>query len=153
MTILENKIPPPIVTLIFGALMWCLADTPPALPFTLSASYVITALLYVTGLGFMLAGVISFKRADTTVNPLQPETATSLVTSGVYRFTRNPMYLGLVFLLMGWGVYLDSWIALTCIFPYMLFMQWFQIFPEEKALRALFAQDFINYIQQVRRWL
>ena len=99
------------------------------------------------------AGTRSFKRAQTTINPLRPTNASSLVTSGVYRFTRNPMYLGLLLLLLGWSVYLSSVVALVGPVFLVLYLGRFQIAPEERALTAKFGKDYLDYTSRVRRWL
>lgn len=101
----------------------------------------------------MLAGVISFRRARTTVNPLKPETATALVTSGVYRYTRNPMYLGMLAILVAWAAFLASPAALLGPLGFWTYIQRFQIRPEEKMLTSLFGRAFTDYTSRVRRWL
>ncbi|BAU77218.1 putative protein-S-isoprenylcysteine methyltransferase [Metapseudomonas furukawaii] len=100
-----------------------------------------------------LAGVLSFRLANTTVNPLKPETASSLVSSGVYRYTRNPMYLGFAVALVAWSIYLGSLVALLGVLGFVLYMNRFQIIPEEHALASLFREEFAAYRRRVRRWL
>jgi protein-S-isoprenylcysteine O-methyltransferase Ste14 len=110
-------------------------------------------LILAAGLLVMLAGVISFRRARTTVNPLKPDAATTLVTSGIYRYTRNPMYLGMLMVLLGWVVYLASPAALLGVLAFWAFIGHFQIRPEEHALAGLFGTTFTDYMSRVRRWL
>jgi protein-S-isoprenylcysteine O-methyltransferase Ste14 len=100
-----------------------------------------------------IAGVISFQRAKTTVNPTRPGSASALVVSGVYRVTRNPMYLGLLLVLLGWGVFLSNVLAFIWIPAYVAYMNRFQIAPEERALSCLFGQEFLAYKAKVGRWL
>ena len=107
----------------------------------------------IIGLFVMLAGVLSFRRMKTTVNPLQPGAATALVTGGVYRYTRNPMYLGMLLLLIGWAVYLSSPIALIGVLVFWFYISRFQIRPEERALAKLFGDGFSDYASRVRPWL
>ena len=99
MDILEHRIPPPIIGALIAAAMWgvALITASPALPEL--TRHAITAALVVAGLTFDLGALISFVRARTTVNPLQPGKASALVTTGIYRFTRNPMYVGMALLL------------------------------------------------------
>jgi protein-S-isoprenylcysteine O-methyltransferase Ste14 len=150
---LELRIPPPLVTLIVGGLMWGIAGLGPVL--TAPESVRITAALVVFAAGFAIAiaGVISFRLAKTTVNPLKPDTATSLVSSGVYRVTRNPMYLGLLVALVAWALYLASPVALIGLPAFWLYITRFQIIPEERVLAKLFGDSFTAYAAKVRRWI
>lgn len=149
---LDHKIPPPLVGLILAGAMWGIARATAATLAVADPVFAATAVALV-GIGFDVAGIISFRLAKTTVNPLRPEKASSLVTSGVYRYTRNPMYVGMLFLLMAWALYLDSPWALAGPLAFVLYMNRFQIGPEEKALEALFGDDFLDYKRRVRRWL
>jgi protein-S-isoprenylcysteine O-methyltransferase Ste14 len=100
-----------------------------------------------------LAGVVSFRRAKTTVNPLKPEKASSLVTGGIYKVTRNPMYLGLVLVLLAWAVFLSSAWALAGPVAFVLYMNRFQIEPEERVMGTMFGDNYSEYKARVRRWL
>ncbi len=152
MKALEHKIPPPLVGLTLAAAMWAITKYTAATLAVPDPVFAASAVALV-GIGFDIAGLVSFRLAKTTVNPLRPEKASSLVTSGVYRYTRNPMYVGMLFLLMAWALYLDSPWALAGPLVFVLYMNRFQIGPEEKALEALFGDDFIDYKERVRRWL
>lgn len=150
---LKNTIPPPIVALFFGALMWLAAKYVPGLAAP-GIWPMVTALVIVPiGIFFCLAGAVSFRRAKTTVNPLKPETATSLVTAGIYQYSRNPMYVGFALFLLAWAVYLSSPVALLGVVGFVLYMNHFQIAPEEAALETLFGREFAAYKARVRRWL
>jgi protein-S-isoprenylcysteine O-methyltransferase Ste14 len=133
--------------------MWYVASLTPSLNAPKTALFITAVGLGASGIFVMLAGVISFRRARTTVNPLKPETATALVTSGVYRYTRNPMYLGMLLLLVGWAVYLSSPVAFIGVLGFWLYIERFQIGPEERALSTLFRGAFSEYASRVRRWL
>ncbi len=113
----------------------------------------LTVSLVTIGCVFCIAGLVSFRLANTTVNPSKPEQATNLVTSGVYRFSRNPMYVGFVFILLGWGIWLSSLWALLCVAGFIAYLTLFQIIPEERALTQLFGEDYIQYKNKVKRWL
>ncbi|HSB48970.1 MAG TPA: isoprenylcysteine carboxylmethyltransferase family protein, partial [Burkholderiales bacterium] len=102
---------------------------------------------------FVIAGTISFALARTTINPMKPETTSSLVRSGVYGISRNPMYVGLLFVLAGWAAYLASAWALLGLVAFVPYMNRFQIAPEERALSALFGTEYTAYASKVRRWL
>jgi len=153
MNFIENKIPPPLVALIFAVLMWLVSPSEPNVALSLTVQVSIIAVLVLLGMGFSVAGLRSFKVSGTTINPLKPETASALVTAGVYQITRNPMYVGFVVLLMAWATYLGSFASLLCIVFFMAYIQRFQIVPEERALLSLFGQEFETYMSSVRRWL
>jgi len=154
MRFLELRIPPPLVGLIIAAAMWVIASwLRPLLPLPVSIRLPTAVFLALAGAAIALSGVISFRRAQTTVNPLKPETATSLVSKGIYRITRNPMYLGMLAVLLAWAAYLPSAWALFGPVAFALYITRFQIIPEEKALHSLFGPAFLEYTARVRRWL
>ena len=150
---LENRIPPPLVATAFGTLMWLYAQ--PELAMALSAAWRpgIALALVLLGIAVCLAGVLSFRGARTTVNPLRPDTASALVSSGVYRYTRNPMYLGFAIVLLAWSIFLAAPLTLVGVAGFVLYMNRFQIAPEERALTALFGEEFTRYQSRIRRWL
>lgn len=150
---LENKVPPPLVALVFGGLMGGASLGLPGLDLAWGTRLLLALPLIGAGLLFVLAGGISFRRARTTVNPLKPEAASALVTSGIYRYTRNPMYVGFALWLLAWGLYLASPLVLLGVQGFVLYMNRLQIAPEERALGRLFGADFAAYRQRVRRWL
>lgn len=106
----------------------------------------------VTGLCLNLLPKLTFGRQGTTVNPLHPERSTQLVTTGPYRWTRNPMYLGQALLLLGWALWLGQPLALACVAAYALWIDRLQIPAEEHALRSRFGADYSAYLDRVRRW-
>ena len=148
---LNNKIPPLVVVLFFALIMALIAHYS-VIDFSAFILY-LTVSLVTIGCVFCIAGLVSFRLANTTVNPSKPEQATSLVTSGVYRFSRNPMYVGFVFILLGWGIWLSSLWALLCIVGFIAYLTFFQIIPEERALTKLFGEEFTAYKARVKRWL
>jgi len=150
---LELKVPPVVVVLITAAIMWLIAWPLPGLPLPELLRWAALIIGVIAGAGISLAGVISFKRASTTVNPMTPSASSALITSGIYRHTRNPMYLGFLIALIGWGIYLASMLALIFAWLYTLYMDRFQIEPEERALNEKFGEAFQLYQKQVKRWL
>ncbi len=153
MTFLENRVPPPLVAIIFAAIMWGLSKFTSIIMLTATVKYSLVFSFVSVGIFFALAGAVSFRLAKTTVNPLKPETASSLVTSGIYQFTRNPMYVGFVAFLLAWASFLGmAWGALF-IAGYIAYIQRFQIMPEERALTKLFKDEFSAYKAKVRPWL
>ena len=146
---LEHRITPPLVAIVSGVLMW-LAVRPIA---PLGGRLWLALLVVLAGAAVCLAGVASFRRARTTVNPLKPESASALVISGIYRHTRNPMYLGFAIILLGWCVLLGSAWAVLGVAAFVLYIGRFQIRPEERALRELFGAEFDAFCSRVRRWV
>ena len=93
----------------------------------------------------------NFRRSRTSIVPVRP--ATTLVISGPYRFTRNPMYVGLALLTVALGLFMGTWWPIVLLFPVLLVVRLFVIAPEEQYLRRRFGADYIGYTQRVRRWL
>jgi protein-S-isoprenylcysteine O-methyltransferase Ste14 len=154
MRFLELRIPPPLVGLIIAGAMWFIASwLPPLLSLPASLRLPAAIILVLAGAAIALSGVVSFRRAQTTVNPLKPESTTTLVSTGIYGFTRNPMYLGMLVVLLAWAAYLPSVFALLGPAAFSLYITRFQIVPEERALHSLFGAAFVEYTQKVRRWL
>ncbi|MGH1487377.1 MAG: methyltransferase family protein [Cellvibrionaceae bacterium] len=153
MKYLKNKIPPPLVALLFGLLVWQASKLSISLTITdewrMGSTYTLIAL----GILFNLAAVISFKMAKTTVNPIRPESASSLVKSGIFKLSRNPMYVGMALFLAAWSAYLASPFSIILIIGFILYMTHFQIKAEEQALTILFGEEYLLYKQQVRRWI
>ena len=152
MNALELKIPPPLVLLIFAIAMWFAAPLTQSLPIALNVRIAMAVLLVVVGESISIAGIIRFRRAKTTINPMKAGNASSLVTGGVYQFTRNPMYVGMVLSLVGWAVYLASPITSLFVPLFVLYINRFQIAPEERVLTSIFGGDYVDYINRVRRW-
>ena len=146
-------IPPPIVALVSGLAMWGVAFLVPALsiafPFQSALGYVLIGL----GVSIDLISIAAFRKAKTTVTPLAPEKASSLVVSGLYRFTRNPMYLGLLLILSGVALLLGSPLNLAVLIAFVAYITAFQIKPEEVRLSEIFGSEYESYKGQVRRWI
>jgi protein-S-isoprenylcysteine O-methyltransferase Ste14 len=150
---LELKIPPPIVALGVVVLMWLASRLAAPLEVPLAMRVTAAVILLGIGIGLAFVGVTTFRRNGTTINPHQPQTATSLVSGGIYRFTRNPMYLGFLFDLLAWAAYLSNAAALLVALGFVLYMNRFQIIPEERALASLFGDEYAAYKRRVRRWV
>ena len=150
---LDHRIPPPVVGLLTAVLMAGLARVGPALPLADLARHGLTGVLVAAGLGLDLSGLLAFRASRTTLNPLRPRKAAALVTGGIYRFTRNPMYLGMLLLLLAWAVHLSALWAFAGLPLFVLYIGRFQIAPEEVAMLGLFGDDYRRYAARVRRWL
>ncbi len=148
---LKNKIPPPIVGLIFMGIIYLSRSL--TSPFIIEYQTIIAAEIAVFGLVVILTAGLQFKRHKTTVNPLKPETASSLVSDGIFKFSRNPMYLGMLCFLISAGVYLGAWSSVVIIPMFIIYMNEMQIKPEEQAIEQLFGDDYILYKKSVRRWI
>ena len=146
---LELKIPPVAVWLICALIMWGIARL---LPFGTLPPLPVVAMV-VAGIGVSFAGVWSFRKARTTVNPLEPSQATHFVSKGVYQLSRNPMYVGLACCLLAWVIWLSYLLTWIGILLFIAYMTRFQIIPEERALRLKFGKEYENYCLKVRRWL
>lgn len=153
MNVLELKIPPPLIALLCATGMWLTADA--TLPYPLSAAmrWALVAIYAALGAAFIVAGLLAFRQRRTTVHPMHPENASTLVTHGVYRITRNPMYCGMAALLLAWAAYLQSPFSVLGVAVFALYITQFQIKPEERILQRLFGAEFARYKSQVRRWL
>jgi protein-S-isoprenylcysteine O-methyltransferase Ste14 len=150
---LELAIPPPVVMLVIGLIMWLLSRLFPALALPWGSNVTAAVVLGLAGLAISLAGIASFKRASTTVDPRQPGQASTLVTFGIYRHSRNPMYLGVLLTLIGWAVFLGNVLALATAFAFVPYMNKYQIGPEERLLQEKFGGAFSAYKAKVRRWI
>lgn len=149
---MKLKIPPVALVLLVAALMWgveYISDSSLAFEGQRWITKGLFALCTVVGLFAMVA----FRKLKTTVDPLNPDKATSLVTIGIYHMTRNPMYLAMLLLLIGWAVKLGNPINLLPLIFFVWYMNQFQIKPEEEALANLFGEEYQVYCQKVRRWI
>ena len=148
---METKIPPPIVTLIFGLSIYFSRGVFQAVE--IQHSFYIGILLLLGGVTILISAVRSFKKDKTTINPLSPEQATKLVTDGIFKYSRNPMYLGMVFILSSMAVLFNLIGGIILIALFCFYITKFQIIPEERAMSNLFSQDFNKYKQATRRWI
>jgi protein-S-isoprenylcysteine O-methyltransferase Ste14 len=107
--------------------------------------------LMVLSIGLILWAALLFKRAGTNIRPFLPSTA--LVLSGPYRFTRNPMYLGMAGTLLGAGVFMGSITPFVVIPAFMALITERFIVREEEKLEAAFGREYLDYKARVWRWL
>ena len=153
MQLLELRVPPVALfiaaALVMAAVAGISGEWRGAFPGQLLAASLLLLLAGLVG----LAGVRAFARHATTVNPLRPERASRLVATGIYRYSRNPMYLSLLLALAAWATWLGSIAAAVVVPLFAWAMTRWQIRPEERALTALFGEEFEAYRRRVRRWL
>ena len=150
---LDHKVPPPVVMLVFALSMWLLSASESSMALALPWRRTLAIIMWSLGFTIAIAGLLEFWRAKTTVNPLSPEAASAMVTSGIYQYSRNPMYVGLLFALVGWAVWLSHLVAFGLLPFFILYINRFQIEPEERALSVKFGEQFRQYRNSVRRWL
>jgi len=149
---LETRIPPPIVMALVAGAMWVSRLAAPGLT-GVPALRVYAMGVLVLGIACALAGVFEFRRARTTVDPLHPEKASAVVDTGIYRITRNPMYLGMLLVLVAWAIWLANPVTLVGPVLFVPYMNRFQVRPEERALLRIFGEPYRAYLGRVRRWL
>ena len=153
MNALALKVPPVAQVIITAAAMYGVSKMVPALTFSLNGSTALAVGLGVMGMSLGVMGVTQFRIAQTTPNPQALEKVSSLVTSGIYRYSRNPMYLGLVLILLGWAFYLSHFLSFVLLPVFILYMTRFQIQPEEEMMARKFGKTYQAYLNKVRRWI
>ncbi|WP_293007892.1 isoprenylcysteine carboxylmethyltransferase family protein [Nitrosomonas sp.] len=153
MLALELRIPPVIQVIIIGVAMWGLSSFFPAFNASSIATTAVGAIFILIGIALAALGVLEFRKANTTVDPRVPDKSSQLVETGVYRISRNPMYLGFLLILSGWAFYLMNYMAFVLLPTFVLFMNTYQIKPEEKYMMQKFSKKFKAYAARVRRWI
>jgi len=150
---LELKIPPPVVALTLAALMWLVTVMFPVADLSIPGSAIASGVIALVGFVIALIGVLQFWRAETTINPHIPHKTAHLVDTGIYRLSRNPMYLGMLLVLLALGIYLGNILTLLALPAFVLYVNRFQILPEERQMRKHFGPAFETYAAKVRRWV
>ena len=150
---LETKVPPPVVALLIAIGMWALRRQLPAPDTAPMGDWRIAVVIAVVGVAIGVSGAIAFRRARTTHNPLHPDRASSLVRTGIYRITRNPMYLGVTIVLTAWSFALGSSMTMVGPILFVAYISLFQIAPEERVLLGIFGDEYREYTRRVRRWI
>jgi len=150
---LDHKIPPPVVGILVATATWGVSAIGPQFSIAPELRYAAVAVLAVAGVALDLLGLVAFRASRTTINPLKPERTSALVTRGVYRVTRNPMYVGMGLLLLAWAVYLSALLPFAGPAIFVVYITRFQIQPEERVLKGIFGVEYSTYTARVRRWL
>ena len=149
----ETKVPP-VIWWAWGALVVLFVDVSFGDDLAEGWGRIPGVIFLVAGVGVAVAALSGFREARTTFDPHHVENASTLVTGGIYKFTRNPMYLGLACLLVGWGLWRGSILAAvlgTAVF--VLFVTRMQIVPEERVLAEKFGSEYDDFASRTRRWL
>lgn len=150
---LELKVPPVALVLLFAAAMWLVSTSESSLALHIPWRTAVALVFAIAGIAISVAGVAAFRRAGTTVDPTRPGKASAMVVSGVYRWSRNPMYAGFLLALAGWAAFLSHALAFAFLPAFILYINRFQIIPEERMLAEKFGEQFTAYRGTVRRWL
>lgn len=153
MKALELRIPPPLAAVAVAATMWALARCLPVLALDIGPGSWLALFVASCALALDIVALRAFVRARTSLNPLRPAAASTLVTHGAYRISRNPMYLGLALWLLAFGLWLANAASIMAVTLFVAYIDRFQIRPEERALHARFGAEFERYRNTVRRWL
>ena len=148
---IKTKFPPPLVSLTFGFLINYTKNIFPKIE--INNKIFFGSSMIISGLIIIFSAIILFKKYHTTITPLNPFNATKLITDGIYKFSRNPMYLGLLLMLVGISTILNPIGGFFLIPLFVLYLNFFQIIPEENAMADLFKDEFLDYKKNVRRWI
>ena len=146
-------IPPAVQLIISAILMWIISLYADNFRFIFKYNNELTLFCLILGGTIIVFGIGAFREAETTITLLHPYKASSLVTMGIYQYTRNLMYFGLLLILFSIAIYLQNLASMFVLPIYVWFISKYQIIPEEEALHKLFGQDYINYQDRVRRWI
>jgi protein-S-isoprenylcysteine O-methyltransferase Ste14 len=150
---LKLLIPPPVYALIIGVSMWLLNQYAPISHWILAPWNKIGLVLIVIAFCFELWSTLLFFRSHTSINPMRPENSKKIVTTGIYQFTRNPMYIGLLTVLSGYAIWLGAVTPFLLLPLFVVLITTQQIIPEEEMLEKKFGKEYLDYKAKVRRWL
>lgn len=150
---MNTRIPPPVVVVIIAAIMWWLASVLAAGEFKTKFQPLLAVVFMSAGIGMMLVAAFSFYKAKTTINPLDPSKASHLITTGMFAFSRNPIYLADLLVLIAWAIWLGNIFNIALLVLFVGYIHRFQIAPEERALGTLFGDVYREYCSRVRRWI
>ncbi len=149
---MQLKVPPVIVLFTFGLAMYLLDRLLPFGEFDFFGRTYLKAFLLCGAVLISLIALAQFYISKTTVDPTKPNTSSQLVANGIYAYTRNPMYLAMLLLLLGLGIHLGNAFNILLAAGFVAYMNHFQIIPEERALLKIFGKDYQRYLVEVRRW-
>ena len=146
-------IPPPIQALLSAIMMCFISRYFTHANFSLNGINIFALIFLIIAAIIIILSMYKFKKIKTTISPLRPNKTSSLVKSGIYEYTRNPMYLGLLLMLFSTALFLKNLISFLIIPLFILFITKNQILPEEEALENIFGEEYKNYKKKVRRWI
>ena len=147
---MKTLVPPPIVTIVF---LFVIFFTKDLFRFSVTLPSSLGFIIIFAGLVIIFIAARQFKAANTTINPIKPENASVLVGKGIFSYSSNPMYLGMLLIIIGFSI-IHNLMAVLVIMPlWVIYISNFQIIPEEEAMEILFKEDFLNYCKKTRRWI
>ena len=150
---LSLKIIPPLQVLLAGLGMWLTHSQLPLIHLHVPQSDSVFRGILVFALAIFCLAVLEFWRHKTTVNPMKIHQTSSLITTGIYRFSRNPIYLADLLILVAWMVWLGAWFNVIWVIGFVIYVTRYQIRPEERVLMEKFPQEWEAYRKRVRRWI
>ncbi len=150
---IETRVPPLVVLALAASFVWLAPEISGGAPLEIPFGQALAAVLAVAGTALAVVAVAGFRRAGTTVDPRYPDRTNQLVTGGVYRYTRNPMYVGMAMLLAAFAMARADILGFLAVPAFVFYIDRFQIVPEERALRAHFGDAYAQWSGRVRRWL
>lgn len=150
---MKLKIPPPIIGLACALVIYLLNRQLDQFEFDFPYRNVLALCILFLALAIDVLALLEFRKLKTTINPMNPDNTSSLVDSGIYRYSRNPMYLGLLCMLIAWCLYLGNFAGFVILPVFIWYITVFQIIPEEFTLQENFKEEFTQYKQCVRRWI
>ena len=133
--------------------MYSAAQLAPALSIELPAANWLILIAAISSACIVVIALAGLRRAHTTVSPLAPSDTSKLVTSGIYSISRNPIYLAFLLILTAWSVYLSNAAGFLFLPVFVVYLNRFQIVPEEVILCGKFGSEYTRYKREVRRWL
>ena len=148
---MKTRIPPPILALVMIVLIYLSSFFIESTTFNYQGS--LSVLVLILGLACAIPSFKLFARYKTTISPLKPSDATALVTEGMYRYSRNPMYLGLLLLTIASTIWFGTWFGIIINIVFIFLINFLQIIPEEEALLEIFGEEYEEYKKNVRRWI
>ena len=148
---MKTKIPPPIIALVMIAIIYLSSLI--IEPITFNYQTLIGILVVIIGLACAIPSFRLFAKYKTTISPFTPSETTALVTDGAYRYSRNPMYLGLVLLTIAATIFFGTWLGVVIVVAFIFLLNFLQILPEEEALLDIFGEEYVEYQKKVRRWI
>ena len=148
---MKTKIPPPILALVMIVLIYLSSFFIESTTFNYQGS--LSVLVLILGLACAIPSFKLFARYKTTISPLKPSDTTVLVTEGMYRYSRNPMYLGLLLLTISSTIWFGTWFGIIINMLFIFLINFLQIIPEEEALLEIFGEEYEEYKKNVRRWI
>lgn len=150
---MELKVIPVLQVIIAIILMTFIDKFFPSFTYDMQFSFYVTYALTLIAIVIGFLAVYGFRKHQTTVNPSKPESSSKIVDSGIYQFSRNPMYLAMLLVLIAYAFYLENIITFLTCGVFFWYITKYQIIPEERMLSKLFGVEYTQYQSQVRRWI